>query len=351
MYLLCMGLQKKLKNITRFRMIRCEDGIKKGKLKRQEQRKITEGITSQKIMKKVLYMQGSHHLSNLKISKEKSNISQKDTQTIQSSQTLDQELILKEKDSRKSWTKFLKEKSKKLWLPQETDCLDLDSNFMKRFSENLGHRSLHSNQKNSDLPNKNSQKTCYRLSQFSQQDITEPESTNNMITRKIRIYPNTKQKLFFNKCFGVSRYIYNKTVKFVKEQNTSDYDRDVNDSIDGCIFNKCHKEICKDTAFFCKKHKTKKRSTLKINLPNLRKNVMNEKKDWLEEIPYDTRQLIIKDYCSAYKSAISNYKNGNIKQFDMRYKSKKNPSQIFHIDKRALKCDLNLFKRRKIGKL
>ena len=72
---------------------------------------------------------------------------------------------------------------------------------------------------------------------------------------------------------------------------------------------------------------------------------------WLKEIPYDTRQLVIKDFIAAYKAAITNLRRGNHEYFSMKYKSRKNLSQIFHIDKRAIKPDLLLFKKRKIGKL
>ena len=61
------------------------------------------------------------------------------------------------------------------------------------------------------------------------------------------------------------------------------------------------------------------------------------KTTWQTESPYDTRQLAIKDAVTAYKSAMTNKKRGHIQQFHLGFKSRKQPSQIFWIDYRAIK--------------
>ena len=121
----------------------------------------------------------------------------------------------------------------------------------------------------------------------------------------------------------------------------------------------CKKNINEKSIYFCQKHLNQKiKYDFKLNLPYLRKMIMINDKNlpedmlWLKEIPYDTRQLVIKDFIAAYKSAISNYKAGHNNGFTMKYKRKKMSSQIFHINYRGLKIinnKINLFKRRKIG--
>ncbi len=262
---------------------------------------------------------------------------------------------------------------------------------------------------------KNSHKTCYQSLQFLPPEIMEDESTLK-ITRKIRIYPNHEQKIFFNKCFGVTRYIYNKTVDYSNKSYEKSKMKLVNKAINGCIKNvqdyKYSKYQCGDSIesnFLCKKHTNKKitipisettnlaksgciymkrkkiiksehqccntidesskyfckkhkKSKVNYDIDNsfitLRNKIIcsnkdiSDNKNWLKEIPYDTRQLAVKDFVTALKASISNYKNGNINSFKMNFKSKrKMQSQIFHIDKRAINKDLEIFKTKNLGKL
>ena len=67
---------------------------------------------------------------------------------------------------------------------------------------------------------------------------------------------------------------------------------------------------------------------------------------WLSEVPYDTRQLMIKSFVTNFKSAMTNFKYGNNKGFSFNYKSKRNPNQIFFVDHRAIKPDLRIFNNR-----
>jgi transposase len=75
--------------------------------------------------------------------------------------------------------------------------------------------------------------------------------------------------------------------------------------------------------------------------------------EWQTMVPYDTRQLAIKEAVEAFNSAIALKKKGYIQNFSLRYKSRKMPKKIFWIDKRALSGAWNLFPQRlgKHGKL
>ena len=47
----------------------------------------------------------------------------------------------------------------------------------------------------------------------------EKENTiKKLYSRKIRIYPNKEQLILFDKCFNVSRYMYNRGVEYTKNQ-------------------------------------------------------------------------------------------------------------------------------------
>ena len=69
------------------------------------------------------------------------------------------------------------------------------------------------------------------------------------------------------------------------------------------------------------------------------------------EIPYDTRQLSLKNLIGNLRSCMTNLKNGNINKFNLTFKSKKNNNQIFFVNKKAIN-GLEIFKKKlKNGKL
>jgi transposase len=104
-----------------------------------------------------------------------------------------------------------------------------------------------------------------------------------------------------------------------------------------------------DNYFTCNDHSDKSLPwKLNISLPSLRKSVMKSnselkgtREEWQSDIPYDTRSLGINDAVSMYLSATSNMKNGNIRNFRLKYKSRKSNRHIFWVDHRALKKKKN----------
>ena len=139
---------------------------------------------------------------------------------------------------------------------------------------------------------------------------------------------------------------------------------------------KCTRERI-DGSYFCKQHS--KAGSLGISyasfltLPKLRPMVMKNDRDipdgsadaWQKAIPYDCRQGAIKELLSAYSSAFTLKKNGHIDHFDIKFKTKKSPKQVFHCRANAFNAGTHeifktrlpkkgsklRFRRRDVGKL
>ena len=146
------------------------------------------------------------------------------------------------------------------------------------------------------IPKMNCQMTSCPSLQSSQLDTMENENTKRIwICRKIRIYPNKEQRDLFLKCLGAHRFFYNKANEYIKNL------------------------------------KDPKELTKSLSLINLRKKVMVSDKDlqlqdqWQKDIPYDTRQLAIKQLITSYKSSLALKKKGLIQSFDVAFLKKEEP--------------------------
>lgn len=247
------------------------------------------------------------------ISNDKLNTSKIDILNSLSYKTSEVELILKERDLTPFWTLSSKELSTKLSSIPKIGYADSDLNLSRTFANGLIQKSSLSTTTKINQINKNLQKTYYPLSQSLLQNTMAQENIQNC--QKIRIYPNKKQQQHFSQFFGTSRYIYNKCVEYYKHKISW------------------------------------------IKRQSMRKIIMGKDSDlpehlkWLTNTPYDTRQFMIDSFIGSYESAKTNLKNGKIDHFDFYYKSKKQPNQMFFINKKALDGDLNIFKRKKLGKI
>lgn len=245
------------------------------------------------------------HLENKKMTlKDKQNISNKNTPTIPSYQTLAQASTSKEQGLRGFWKESLRVTSKKLWLPTKTALADLDTHCLNGFSNNTIQSSfLIQNQRK--MKTKNSQMTSWLSSLYSLQDTTVEESIKNVDTvycRKIRFYPTFKHKILLEKCFGATRFLINQALENIKS-------------------NKIEKVT----------NVISIRNTLKYQ-----DKYLTDDNLWLKEIPYDTRDGAIRQMCSNFKAAFTHLKKGIITSFKMKFKSKRNPVQVCFLNKKAL---------------
>jgi putative transposase len=113
-------------------------------------------------------------------------------------------------------------------------------------------------------------------------------------TKKIRIYPTSEQKIIFKKWIGACRYIYNKI--------NSDIQKD---------------SSCTDF--------------MKNRDKYIPAKQISENEKWMLDVPKEVRANTISDYCKAINENKKKVKNGKLKSFLMKYKSKKDSKQSIKI--------------------
>lgn len=241
------------------------------------------------------------------------------SQPMKSFQISVQESTSKEKDCSPFWNSHCKENSKMLWLPIKTDCVDLDLKSLNT-SSSTPEPVLQCLKIQKMTPQMNCQKTLSLSLPSSLHDTTEVENTaERMVSRKMRIYPNKQQKQLFDKSINCHRYFYNKGNAYLKEVYGTD-------------------DFKKSLSFI-----TLRKKVLKSDSELLPEEM------WQKDVPYDTRQLALKQLVTSYKTSLALKKKGFIKSFDIKYLKKKSPRQIFYVDKGAVKSDLGslfMFPRR-----
>lgn len=199
------------------------------------------------------------------------------------------------------------------------------------------------------IETKNCSEISWKFSQCLPQNTMDEESTK-LKTVKVPIYPDKHQRLIFNKYADCHRYFKNKAIEEINKR----YHDKIKEFSDckTCIFCDKPKEKTKkdenknNHSFTCIDHKSRKIPwKLNINLASIRASILKSNKIikdehpellWQTEIPYDTRQLAIKETITDYKSAVSNRMRGNTTHFSMGYISRLKPSKNFFIDHRAI---------------
>lgn len=267
------------------------------------------------------------------------------------SKTSDLVSTLKDQDFFTFSKTSFKEMSQRLLFPQKTDFADSIMTSLNGFSDNMVRNFCVTKQEKIPPQKENLEKISCLLSQCSPHGTTEKENTTRtkktevqIASRKIKIRPTNEQIILFSKCFGATRYFHNKCVDFVnnKEKQKKYFLKKAKK--EGCIVLKCNKKL--HNRFFCKKHKNNKikydigSDFKKLNKVFIKKiKFLKQDEIWLKEIPYDTKQLALKNFSANYNAALTNTVRKNITGFKMKFISKKSRKQFFHISNKAIKSE------------
>jgi len=340
-----------------------ESGLEKERL---TQPKLLEDITSIPFLKKTIPSLDQTTVSGVPISSileypleskemilnDSLSFSKQDIQDIPSLKISDQESTISDLASKPFWNNCTKEISNKLWLPTLTVSPDSGSiSFNGCLNSTEQYWTQWTNQKETN--EKSCLMTSWKFLPSLQPVITGQENIQKtIVTRKVKIQPSKSQKELFQKCFQAHRFFYNKAIEYINTKYTERQTEFINSPT--CVH--CT-EPKSSGSFCCEKHNKKSLPwKLDINFISLRNHIVKSDKDikgtadeWQSDVPYDTRQLAVKDAIAAYKACMTNKKRGNITSFNLRYKSRRNVSQIFWIDSNAIKYNdtkLQLFPRR-----
>ncbi len=192
------------------------------------------------------------------------------------------------------WNDYCAETSSRLWLPTATGLPGLDSTSLDFWSKRTVENSWFSIQI-WEAPNPNSPPIFSPYSTIFPVECTE---CDHIAAKKIRLYPTAEQKTIFKKWFGVSRYVYNKTVELLNGPKES--------------------------------RPTHWMAAAKLILADL--------PEWCGEVPYQVKKIAVEDAYKAFANGCRKWKKGG-EPFSLRFRSRKNPKQSCFIPSSALKGD------------
>jgi len=223
----------------------------------------------------------------------KSSSCVKDSQKPKSSKTVAPGSISKGAGCAPYWSDLCAETSSKLWLPTETVFADSDSISFATSSNSQAAKSWFSTTRKK-APVSESLTTSLTIS--LQSSTSSPaESTGVVVTRtrKNRLNPTRVQKKLFKSWIGCARYVYNKTIEYLRQPET-------------------------------------KASWLAIKGP-----ILAELPAWCDSVPYQIKSLAIEDACNAVKAAKKKFMiTGDFQK--VSYKTRKSPRQSINIPGSAI---------------
>lgn len=177
-------------------------------------------------------------------------------------------------------------------LPVETGCVDSDLNYSSSWLSKTVEKSwflteLYTVQK------PNSQPIFLPSFTSSLAECTDKTATARR-SRKIRLFLSPEQKALLKQWFGVSRFVYNTTIKYLQEPGT------------------------------------------KANWMTIKTGILNSLPEWAKSVPFQIKSIAIKDACLAVKAAKKGFKkDGQIRK--CRFRSRKDTKPSIFIPKSAIK--------------
>ena len=208
-----------------------------------------------------------------------------------SSNTSVHDSTTKEKVFEPYWNDLCVEISSRLLLPVETDLPDLGVNSLSTWSVSTVEKSWFST--NLKVSQNQSLPQIFSPSFTSSHAVSTDSENTAKKSKKIRVFLNPEQRLMVRQWFGVSRYVFNKTIKILVKGET------------------------------------------KANWKAIKTSILNDLPEWCKAVPYQIKSIAIKDACTAVREAKKKYKKtGQINR--VRFRSRKNPVQSCYIPKSAV---------------
>jgi putative transposase len=324
-------------------------GVMQDKLLQHEQKEDIEDSLHQKsyqnqilLVNDKCVMQESQQPPKKKIWKDKLNISDLTTQTMKLLKIQDQVLISNEKALHPFWTPQSKEISEKLWLPTEIDYVDLVMRSSKGSLRNVPMGQSWFSIKKKHPLKKNLQMTSFQLSQYSLPDSmvsgvipskrkskkqSEKKTQPLLKTLKFRLFPTEEEKIKLQLQCDQYRWYYNATLNIVNQHF----------NIDTKIPTKKFSNLTVRQLF--RQHEYKEEI---INDKIVKEFIYNKDLN-TQPIPpwWNNKQQKVHTrlprgasdkFVSSLNACISNYKNKNISKFNMKYLSRKHPTDIIHYE-------------------
>jgi len=223
-----------------------------------------------------------------------------DTQKPKSSKTLAQDSTSSEKVCSPYWSDLCKVLSSRLLLPVETDGVEISCTDAAR--TDLNYSSVWQSQtvdgswfltKLFTVQKPNSQPLFRPSFTSTVAEYTDLEATARR-SKKIRLLLNPEQRKLLKHWFGVSRYVYNETLKYLQQPDT------------------------------------------KAAWMTIAPIILGALPEWAKSVPYQIKKIAIKDACLAVKKAKSDLKkDGQIRK--CKFRSRKDRQQTVFIPKSAIK--------------
>jgi len=283
----------------------------------------TTNLKSKRIIEEESVTVVSPRLLKKKTWIDKSNSSKENTLTTKLLKILDQVLTRKEKVLTPFWTQESKEMSKKLWLPTETDSVDSILKSSKESSNVTPMGESWFSIKRRLPPKKNLSKISSPLSQYSLLDSMDSEVTpskENYKTLVMRIFPTEKEKSNLKLQFEQFRWYWGAALQI------SEFHFD--DISEKKLHNSSFRDIIRKYEFTMEERGN-------ICFQDF---VYHEEKnsfpvpEWWDKPNDRVIRGAIQKFTSSLNSAISNYKAGNCRHFEMKFLSKKSPKEILHFE-------------------
>lgn len=238
-----------------------------------------------------------------------------DIQIISLLKTLGQDLITNEKDFLKLWNCLIETESTKSLFPAKTDFVDLDLNYLSGNSYKTIQKSWFSIKVLKPV-NKYSLKTFLPFYKFLLAGgmVKEAIQTEILRIRKIKLKLNSIQKKTLQMWADHHRYSYNKAINIIN-----------GDKSEMVIYNGTNPESANT---FYGRLELRDQITPAATCSRI---------PWILKTPKHIRESGVFEAHKNFKSALSNLKNGHIKYFNLRFKSKKHKSWSFEVPKESIK--------------